>query len=266
MDPVIPSSRIICERYSTGSWLVVLANQLTSSEVIRLKVIIVAREWLSTMATTSVLPWESLEQWSAPAFLVAGILFLGYATFKGIELFTSMTTPSALDVTVGTLGLLIPVVALLGLYPRLRGRMPRLSLAGVVVILVSAVGSVGILGWLLGTTLLTTGYPAIPEEAPAWTVVALLVTLVTIAMGFLLFSIASLRTDAISRTVSCLLVVPSIMWIGLLVAHAMALSGPSLGIVVYVPISVALLAVGYRLRTGAASTDRAEPTVDLTAR
>jgi hypothetical protein len=81
--------------------------------------------------------------------------------------FINVTPFGAFDVAYGTLGLLVTVFSLLGLYPQLSDHTPRLSLAGVVSTADAAVCSIALLGWLGGTALLREGYLAIPEDAPA---------------------------------------------------------------------------------------------------
>ena len=201
--------------------------------------------------------WNSLERRSKTVFLAAGVLLLGYAVSKAVYTFTDVTPVGAFDVAFGGIGLLIATLGLFALYPRLRDGATRLSLVGLVPVVVAAATNLALLGWLAGATLTRAGYPAIPEESPAWTVAALIIVFVTIALGFLLFGAASLRTDVFSRTVSWLLVVPGLGWVALIVGNAALPSGQYLGLV-YVPISLALLAVGYCLRNGSARTDHVE--------
>lgn len=203
--------------------------------------------------TTTNTWWDALERWSPTAFLIAGVFWLVYAGLSGIEVVADVITPSALDVAVSGLALLIAAISLLGLYPRLRDHMPRISLVGIVCIAVSAVSTLALLVWLFGTTLLTAGVPAIPEDAPGWTVAAFFLALLPLLMGFLLFGVAALRTAALSRFVGLLLIVPAVMWVGLLAGNAIGIGGNAIGVLVYVPIAVAALAIAARLRTG---TDR----------
>lgn len=218
------------------------------------------------MVDVSTSLWGSLEKWSAAAFLVAGVLLLGYAVLSGIETVTEITFQTAFKVGYGQVALLAPVVGLLGLYPRLNDRTPRLSLAGLVITLVAAVGLVVLLVWLIGTTFMMEGYPAIPEDAPAWTAATLILVFLTLAVGFLLFGVASLRTTVFSRTVDFLLLVPTVMWIGLIVGNVVAPSGPYLSVLAYTPMSVALVAIWHLLRTEPEPTSRAEPAPDTPAR
>ena len=211
------------------------------------------------MATTDMDRWEDLEQWSPSAFIGAGVLLLGYATLQGINSFTSLTLQSAVLVLYGGIALLAPVFALLGLYRRLRDHAPRMALAGVATAILSGLLTFVALMWAVVATLQMDGLPAIPADAPAWTSVATLSGFLLLAVSFLLFGVASLRTPVVSRTVALLLLVPTAAWVGLVVGNAILNpEGHYLAVLVYTPISLALLAVGYHLRTKGVPTDRAE--------
>lgn len=216
------------------------------------------------MATTDRNPWTSVERWSPRTFLIAGLFWLVYAGLNGIEGITDLLTPSALDVTVSGLALLLGAVSLLGLYPRLRSHAPRISMIGVGCIVVSAASTLALLVWLFGTTLLTAGVPAIPEDAPGWTVAAFFSALLPLILGFLLFGVASLRTSALSRRVGLLLIVPAVMWIGLLAGNAIGVDETLLVVTVYIPIAVAALVIGARLRAERAPAERTEPVPEST--
>lgn len=214
------------------------------------------------MSTSHRSLWKLLEQRSANTFLVAGMLLFGYAVSKVIYTFTNVTAIGAFDVAFGGLGLLATTLGLLGLYPRLRDGAPRLSLAGVVFTLVGAVGTSLVLGWLASATLTRAGYPAIPEEQPAWILAAFFIVFPTISLGFLLLGIAGLRTDALSQAVSRLLLVVGLALMGLIVANVILPSGQYIGVLVYVPASLALLTIGYLLRTESVRTDHVEQAAD----
>lgn len=209
-------------------------------------------------------PWKRLESGSPTAFLVAGVVLLGYAALKSAELLTGMVTPDVLKVTIGHLGLLVPVFGLLGLYPLLRDSAPRLSLAGLVTGVVSGACSIVLLVKLAYLTFTMEGYPAVPEDTPLWGSIVLIGSLVAIMLGFLLIGAASLRTEAVSRTVGYLLFVPAAMWSALFLMTAAGVDGTVIGSVVYVPIATSLLAVGHRLPSDPVSTDSAEPLTDPT--
>lgn len=202
---------------------------------------------------------DSLEKWSPTVFLVAGILLLGYAVLQGTHTFTGVTVPSALATAYGGIALLVPVFGLLGLSPRLRDHTPRLSLAGVVVAIISGLLTLILLLQLAITTVQMGGSPEIPADAPAWTAAALLSGFLLLAVAFLLFGVASLRTPVVERTVALLLLVPAAGWFGLIVANAILPSGRYLAVAAYTPIGVAVLATGYLLKAESEPTDRREP-------
>lgn len=222
----------------------------------------------ATLVVSGVMPSSTtesgpLERRSETVFLAAGVILLGYAVSKGVYTVTDVTAIGAFDVAFGGTGLLVAMLGLLSLYQPLRDSAPRLSLAGVVVTVIGTVATLAILGWLASATLLSAGYPAIPEEQPAWAIPALATAFITISLGFFAFGTASLRTDVLSKPVGRLLLVPGLAWLGLLVANIVLpahLVGQYLGILAYVPISFALLAIGYLLRTEAARTDHMEST------
>lgn len=210
--------------------------------------------------------WESVEQQSQMAFLVAGVLLLGYAILQGLNTFGGVDFPSAVLVVYGGIALLVPVVALLGLYPRLRNHTPRLALAGVVTTVLSGLLTLALLLQVAILTFQMGRLPEIPADAPAWTGAALLLGFLLLAVSFLLFGIASLRTSTVSRTVALLLLVPAAGWFGLLLGNVILSPGRYLAVVAYTPISIAVLAIGYLLRIEGGSTDRTEPAPDTTAR
>lgn len=210
--------------------------------------------------------WKVLESWNTSAFLVAGVLALGYALLKGLKAYAGLTVITVYDVGAGGFVLLAPVVALLGLYPRLRTGAPRISIGAVVTATVAGLGTVAIMVQLVVRTLTTEGYPEIPGDGPAWPVVVLLVVFVTLALSFLFTAIATSRTEAASRSVAWLLAVPFLAWIGLIVANVIFPSGDYLGLYAYAPVGASLLIIGHRLRTDGIPTDRAGPTADSTVR
>lgn len=205
--------------------------------------------------------WESLERWNPTVFLVAGILLLGYAIIQGIHSFTGVTVPSAFSTAYGGIALLVPVFGLLGLYPRLRDHTPRLSLAGAVVTVLSGLLTLVLLLQVVVTTLRMGRLPEIPADTPVWAGAALLLGFLLLAVSFLLFGLASLRTSVISRAVAFLLLVPTAGWLGLIVANATAIvpTGTYLAVPAYTPIGIAVLSIGYLLKSESESTDRTGP-------
>jgi hypothetical protein len=220
------------------------------------------------MGKSDTIPWKWLESRTPTIFLVVGAWFVGYAGLKVIRLMTEIAVPDVVSVTVGHLGLLALALGLLGLYPQVCRAAPRLARAGAVTSVLSGVCSVILLVAVIQLTLSMGSYPAIPGDTaqgilpPFVGVVLLLISLLTILLGSLLFGVASMQTDSLSDPIGYLLLVPSIMWAMLFVMHATGVNGTLIGVIVYSPIAVAMLNIGYRLQTENAAPNRVQSSVD----
>lgn len=233
---------------------------LTADEPLRRSVQMVA-----PMARARGIPWDTLESSRSTTFLLAGTILFVYASLKGGEAATGMVLPDVLKVTVGHIGLLVPVVALLGLYPLVREEAPRLSLAGAVAATVSGACSIVLLTRLTHLTLTMDGYPSIPEDTSIVGAAVLIVSIVTILLGFLFVGVAARRTGAVPRTVASLLLVPAVMWSSVFPMLALGIDGSLIGVIVYAPISLSLLVVGSRLRSEPVGRDHGELVSEPTA-
>lgn len=141
--------------------------------------------------------WESLERWSATAFIVAGALFLITSILFGSETITDISHPWWLTGLFGLSGLLASFTGLAGVYPQLTDRAPRVARAGVTTMVIAGIA-------LVAFPLCQIGKTWGLDLQPLPIVVFLLAILGTIG-GFLLFGIASLRTRVPSRAVGGLL-------------------------------------------------------------
>jgi len=199
------------------------------------------------MVPTPANRWKRLDARSGVLFLVAGVALAGVAVYKTVFVFTSVEVSTVVDTGHGGLALLLTAVALLGLYPRLREVSPKATAAAAASSGLSIGFVIVVWGWLVGTTLQLGRVPVIPEEAPAWAAVALLGNFITLSIGFLLFAVASRRTAAVPHSASLLLIVPPLMWVGLIVNIAVGLV-PNMSIPVYTVNAFAVGAVGYAVR------------------
>ena len=91
--------------------------------------------------------WKSLEHWSPTLFLAAGVLFVGHAAVRGIEAFTTVPTP--VDVF-GPSGYVAAILAILGLYPPLAARTPRIARVAAGIAALTAPAWALISGWNFG--------------------------------------------------------------------------------------------------------------------
>lgn len=144
--------------------------------------------------------WEWLEQWSATVFLVAGGLMVIHTMVHGLIAFTDTNYPLHHEMPFGVLGHILAFVALLGLYPRLGTRSPKLARTG------AGLAVLGIVGWFVigaQTLLADAGVPL-----PAWLDIFALMTIVTVILGYLVFGVAGLRTDNVTQTTALVILTP----------------------------------------------------------
>lgn len=193
-------------------------------------------------------------------FLVSGGSFVIFAGFWGAFAFTD-ATPRAVQDVVGPAGWTAAFVGLLGLYPRLVERTRWLSRAGatfaVLGVLGAVVSTLGNLFTLLGMA-----------EPPAWVATLQLPLLVGIVLGFLSFAFAALRTGAVSRRVGVLLAAPAAIFVVNVVrVSLLGSTNPSWApFVLGSAQALALLSIGYSLRSAIPTSYRPEPERDPTAR
>lgn len=207
-----------------------------------------------------------LQSRNAEIFGLAGVIAFSYALLKALKTFASLGVITVLDVMWGAVVLLVPVFALLGLYPRLREGSPRAALAAGIVTVTAGIAIVAIQLQLIITTLTMAGTPEIPGDVPIWSVIATYVVFVTLAVGFLFSAMAARRTDTVPHPVARLLLIPFLGWGGFIVAPAVLPTGDYLGLVVHLPISGALLAIGYHLGATDDPTGHTQASPDSTAR
>ena len=201
---------------------------------------------------------ESLENWSAVAFVIAGAFLFGDTTLQALERFTAVSTPGVLRGVLMLSGILAAIVGLLGFYPRLADESPKLARVGVVVTAVACVTFAVIWVWWIVGNVLT----GIPEPVPVVNMLAV----VTMVLGFLLFGVASLRTDVPSRSVGVLLLAIVGVFVGMVIVLIGRIGLPTWSIVAVLGVlSVIMLAIGYLLRANSPQTERTKPTSDSVA-
>ena len=191
--------------------------------------------------------WRSLEQRNAAVFVVAGVLYVGFVIVSAITGFTEITSIwlGVAEIGTGFGGLVVSIIGVIGLYPRLNDRVPRLSGAALLAFVLAVVGLAGTVVWLVGIV----GLENAPEAVPVALTALASLSILLIAAGFLLFAVACLRTNTPSRRVGYLLFIPVIMWVWHYVALAI-FGSTYLGTVIdYTVIAATFLYLGYLLRT-----------------
>lgn len=198
--------------------------------------------------------WESLGKWSAAAFVIAGIFRLLHTGLSNVGTFTEMTAPMWSRDWTFTIALVAVYIGLFGLYPRVVDQAPRLSKASVAL---AALAGVGI---LLSTIL---KYLHGAEEAPGPLIILPMFYQIGSPLVFLLFGIASWRTQTPSRTVAFLVLMVAASF--LLFFVAILAQSIILGAVQALVFAAAVLALGYVLHTGATPLDTTESKSEPTA-
>lgn len=200
------------------------------------------------MSSTDRGRWERYGARSGTAMLVAAAALVGVAVYKAVFFHTPVEVSTVVDIGYGGLALVLTGVAVLTLYPRVRDGSPRTATAAAASSVLSIGFVVVIWGWLLTTTVRLGRVPAIPEEAPVWAAAALLGNFVTLSLGFLLFAAAGRRTAAVPSTASALLVVPALVWLGLIANIAIGFEPQNMSILAYVVNSITVAGIGYVIR------------------
>ncbi len=185
-------------------------------------------------------------------FLVAGLLAIVFATNTYLMTFTGTSYPIIGDV-IGPAGFLFGVVGLVGLYPGLADRKPKLARGAAALAVIPAVGwgaiivhSVGELLGVLG------GWSGPGQIIPP-------VTVVTMILGFGLFGATILYTRAYSRIIGGFVLLESAMFLVLMLDVAPYF------IMIDIGHLVAFLGIGIALRITEIPSGSTEPAPDSTA-
>lgn len=152
------------------------------------------------MADTITLHWKSLDRWSPTLFLAAGVLFVGHATVRGIEAFTTMPPPA--DVF-GPTGYVVAILGLLGVYPALADRVPETARLAAVTAAITAPAWVLIAAWNFGEAA-----GVVPPQTAVLPGIFFVVVILATMLLYLLFGAASFRAGVHTRSFSALLMAP----------------------------------------------------------
>lgn len=190
------------------------------------------------MSRTSFVPWNSLERWTAVAFVLGALAALGSSALYQVEVAGILTTPVWVNGILTNLTYGAASAGLLGLYPRLKDRaawLTRIGLVAVVIVLASVIAA------NIGRLLFGAGGPGIIKLAVSISFYS------STTLAFLLYGVASVRTSAYSRRLGIpLLVVASSR---LVIVAGGVLGQTWLLDVGAVLFALPLLAVGYLLWT-----------------
>ena len=200
--------------------------------------------------------WDPLQRWSPALFLAGGTVLIGFAVSLAI---IGMMDGSAPRNVFAGIGFALAFLGLLGLYPQTAEQSPRLARAGAVF------AALGAVGFTLTFVLVLVEFVGI--DPPAWVAAVQLLNIVGLVPGFFVFGVVSLRTDARSRRLGLLLLVPAIVFTVNIVRVAVLGSWTP----AWAPFllgslqALAMLAIGYSLRTQPGPRERADPPADTAA-
>lgn len=185
--------------------------------------------------------WTALERWAPTLLLLGGGGVITHAAINAVEAFTALTAPPDVFVTTGHL---VALVGLIGLYPALVERTPRLARFGL------AVGAVAIASWVVmtvGQFLAVAGvWASLAAVLPgAFFVVVLAATILTYAA----FGTATLRGGGYPRTDGLLVLAPAVLIAALAIDATVNGSTAVDGVLFGGGLALSMLALGVRLRS-----------------
>ena len=196
--------------------------------------------------------WNLLQKWSATAFLIAGVVLVVYAALLGYQAFidSSVNFHASEAAVVGPAGFAVGFIGLLGLYPTLADRSPKLARAGAVF------AALAVAGWFMIAVDGLANLAGI--NWPTWLAAVAILGILGMFLGYAAFGVASLRTDAHSRTLGLLLLAPTILFGVLIVGQAIT-GGTAIGAaLISSGLALSHLGIGYVLRTEDVPTEREE--------
>jgi len=201
------------------------------------------------MSLVSTRRWKTLERWRTTAFLIAGGIFVADAALLAMDI-ASGTEPGAFGQALVGAGWTAAFVGLLGFRRGLSEGSRRLVRVGTVFAVVGGVTMAAMTATMLGYAAGAVG------GEPSGVVYFLPGVFLGIVLGFGSFGAASLRTDVYSRRVGLLFLLLPVTFLFNL-GTGMAGFNPLpkvLGVVCV--LALAMLSIGYLLRTGSALADR----------
>lgn len=185
--------------------------------------------------------WRTLERWSPTLFLLGGAGVITHAAIQALEAFTAVNPPPDVFVTAGHL---IALAGLVGLYPVLRGRTPRLATAGL------AATGLGVVAW---TVMTATQWLSIAGAVGSLTALfpgAFFLGLIAVTiLAYTLVGVAALQADAGATMDGLLVLAPAALLLALLGKSVVAGVGAADGAVIGGGLAFSMLALGVRLQS-----------------
>lgn len=205
------------------------------------------------------------EQWSPTAFIVGGLGILGTSVVGSLDVAGVLSSSGRLAMGPLLFGLWFVFVGLIGLYPRVAERSPRLSLGGV---WASGIAWVAWTVTMLAAILVDITSERTIADPGSWGPPLLAVAFVLALLSFLAYGIATTWSATPSRTLGILLLIPVAAFLGQAVLLVSKIVTGEVVAVLQLGfggiIAVVLVAVGYTLRNDTGETADAESRVEPT--
>jgi len=202
----------------------------------------------------------TLERRSSALLLAGGALAVVYALLFAAEAIQGIMRPGIPQGIASGPAYALAFVGLLGLYPAVVDEGRWLARIGAVC---AALGAFGFGAVFAVDVAKLAG--VVPTPEPAWLGLLNLPTIIGLIPGFLLFGVASLRSEAHPRPVGYFLLVPAVAFSANFVA-LLAVGGGELSPWVFFVVTLGeafgILGAGYLLRHDARVADRAAPSTD----
>lgn len=207
------------------------------------------------MAGQDPLVSEKLKRWSPRLFLAAGGLLVVYASLNGLWAFADMATRESGF----QFGYVLGFLGLLGLYPSLVIRSPKLS----------RLGAAGAASGIVGITAITVLELAqlggmVSGTPPGWWLI-LLLALGGFLLGYLSFGTAILRSGYYPKSIGILVCLPGIIVVFMVAHIAAGLASEVTAFVISAGEAMAHLAIGATIQTKSRKTALETETGDATA-
>jgi len=203
---------------------------------------------------------ESLEQRRSTMFLIGGLIVLLDVAPVAANIVTGVDDWLILGQAFVGAGWTAALVGLLGLYPELSDGSRWLSRAGAVF---AVVGVITFSVMAVASLLYYAGIPAGEYEAIG--MLFLPGVLIGSVLGFLLFGVASLRTGVHSRAVGVLLFVPPLLVVTNVLRFIAGMKSATITLGIVIGDALAMLGIGYVLRTESVAHEGAERPTDTAA-
>lgn len=204
--------------------------------------------------------WASLRRCRSTAFLLGGLILTADTVLVTAEMVTGAETWLILGQVFVGVGWTAALLGLLGVYPDLADRSYWTARAGALFVVIGVVTfaamAVTVLAYYAGIP------PGTYEDVSLLPLPGVIIGSI---LGFVTFSVASLRAGVHSRRFGLLLLVPAVLVLTNILRFIAGFESTTITLVIVILDALAMLTIGYALRGGTATTDRPGRSPDTAA-